>query len=96
MAMPLKAIVEPAIACENRSSFPSGSSLNPYEDTTTIAIIVEIVVRPKTAVTAITPVASCWEAGYISIGINGSQGPSTKTVNSTHGVIFAFCPSGCS
>jgi hypothetical protein len=50
--------------------------------------IVGVVKNEKTAVTISIPEMLFWAAGYIKIGINGSQGPSTKITNSTQGVIL--------
>jgi hypothetical protein len=44
----------------------------------------------KTAVTSIIPETLCFAAGYIRMGISGSQGPKTKMVNKIQGVMLAF------
>ena len=48
--------------------------------------IVAIVTNPKMEATMATLIISFLAAGYITRGINGSQGPRTKMVNRTHGV----------
>jgi hypothetical protein len=55
--------------------------------TVTMASIVTIVVTPNSAVTNTTPHTLPVAAGYINIGINGSQGPKRKMVNRTQGVM---------
>jgi hypothetical protein len=50
--------------------------------------IVPIVKIEKTAVTQKSVRKLKLAAGYINSGINGSQGPKTKIVNSIHGVKF--------
>ena len=62
----------------------------PKADIITILIMVVIVTTPNTEVTAISPHGLFFAAGYINKGINGSQGPKTKTVKSTHGVKLGF------
>ena len=48
--------------------------------------IVAIVTNPKMEATIATLIISFLAAGYITRGINGSQGPKTNIVNRTHGV----------
>ena len=61
----------------------------PAQPRATTAVIVASVVSPNTAVTNATSHMCPFAAGYISIGINGSQGPNRKIVNNTHGVTAA-------
>ena len=56
----------------------------------TAVSIVSTVTTPNTVVTSSTPGRLSWAAGYISSGISGSQGPSTKITKMTQGVIDAF------
>ena len=62
--------------------------------------IVKIVTPPNKTTTPIIPAMLAFAAGYIRMGINGSQGPRTKIVKSTQGVIFVFpslvCAWACS
>ena len=76
----------PAIRCEYRCACFRGMKLIPALASITIAIIVDIVVIPKTAVMNIRPETLCSAAGDIKIGIKGSQGPKMKMINRTHGV----------
>lgn len=62
----------------------------PYRSSSTDTSIVEIVQILKTPATATIAHGVCTAAGYISSGINGSQGPNTNMMNSTHGVIDAL------
>ena len=48
--------------------------------------MVEIVVSPKIKVTITTVIISPLAAGYITRGINGSQGPNINIVKRIHGV----------
>jgi len=88
MARPQRRMVPPAIAWVNLSSLLNLTTWTPLTANRTITIIVEIVVIPKTAVTRSIPNRLSSAAGYISNGINGSQGPKTNMVNSTQGVIL--------
>jgi hypothetical protein len=90
MAKPHKSIVAPAIECENLCKGFNFTRLIPLLATRTKTIIVEMRVKPKQAVTIHIPVKLCFAAGYITIGINGSQGPKTNMANSTQGVVFIF------
>lgn len=80
----------PANACVYRSSFCIGRKLIPNNDTSTTLNMVPIVTIANTNVTIISPNSEFLAAGYIRIGINGSQGPNTKTVNRIQGVRLAF------
>ena len=48
--------------------------------------MVNIVTPPKMAVTKSRPKVSPFAAGYITIGMSGSQGPKIKIVNNIQGV----------
>ena len=48
--------------------------------------IVAIVVNPKMEATMATLIILFVAAGYITRGINGSQGPKTNMINRTQGV----------
>ena len=76
------------MACVYFSIFPKDINLIPFEASRTMPSIVEMVITEKTIITKIKPTVLCLAAGYISIGIKGSQGPKTKIVNKTHGVIL--------
>ena len=52
----------------------------------TMLSMVIIVTTPKMVVTNTKPKMLLFAAGYISNGINGSHGPKTNIVKSTHGV----------
>ena len=91
MARPDRHMVAPAMACVWRSRRFSFAKLNPHADTMTTVSIVPMVVAAKTSVTRSIPKKLWVAAGYMSIGINGSHGPSTKMVNTIQGV--SFCPS---
>ena len=58
----------------------------PKVDMITMASMVDMVMLLKMITTEIKPVRLFFAAGYISNGINGSQGPNTKTVNKIQGV----------
>jgi hypothetical protein len=60
----------------------------PNVDTRTTLSIVTIVTPPKTPDTSNSPARLLLAAGYKSIGISGSHGPSTNIVNNTQGVIL--------
>ena len=51
-------------------------------------VIVAMVTKPNAAVTIKSAEKLVFTAGYIKVGINGSQGPKTKMVNNIHGVMF--------
>ena len=55
-----------------------------------MVIIVAIVTVPKTAVTISSPDKLFLAAGYMRIGINGSQGPNTKITKSAQGVMLCL------
>ena len=88
MAIPLSRMVAPAMACVNRSIFPSLTNFRPYEASRTSPSMVSMVTTPKTMDTWATPQELFWAAGYIKIGIRGSQGPRKNMVNSIQGVIL--------
>jgi len=90
MAAPHSRIAGPASACEYRSSLWTGILRSPWTDASTIVSIVNRVVRPNTDTTTTTLGILCLAAGYITRGINGSQGPNTNIVNRTQGV--RLCP----
>jgi len=56
------------------------------DEAKTIHSIVEIVVSPKINATITTVIISPLAAGYITRGINGSQGPNINIVKRIHGV----------
>lgn len=89
MPRPQIRMIPPARACVYFSIFFIGISSSPQNGSMTIASIVDMVVAPKTRATRITPVMLALAAGYISIGINGSQGPMMNMVKRTQGVIRA-------
>ncbi len=70
------------------SSRAVGTRLIPKVETRTIPSIVMIVIPPKIPATSTKAKRLLFAAGYISMGINGSQGPRTNIVKSTHGVIL--------
>ena len=78
----------PAMACVNRSSLPRGRKLIPNVLTSTMDNIVSIVTNPKTMLIRTRPDMLFCAAGYISIGISGSQGPRMKMTNNIQGVRF--------
>ena len=84
--MPHKRIVNPAIACINRSKDNLGSSLIPYTEVITTLIIVKIVTLPKVIVTSTRDDRLAFAAGYMSIGIRGSHGPKRKIIINIQGV----------
>ncbi len=63
--------------------------LTPQEETAIIVSIVNIVVKPKTDATRMTPEILCFTAGNMTNGIRGSQGPNTNMVKSIQGVKLA-------
>ena len=90
MARPERQIAPPASACVQRSSLLKLAKRIPHDAAMTMAIMVLMVTALKTTATRIVPDKLCFAAGYISNGISGSQGPSTKIVKRIHGVMFAF------
>lgn len=56
----------------------------------TTAVIVVMVTTLNIRVTSSTPTRLCFAAGYIRRGMSGSQGPSTKIMNSIQGVMLAW------
>lgn len=81
-------IIAPAIAWVYLSIFSDGMILNPKYEISTMPSMVSIVIPPKITVTSDRAKRLFFAAGYMSMGINGSQGPRIKIINSTHGVIF--------
>jgi hypothetical protein len=79
-------MVAPAIEWLYLSNFPNFIKEAPNADASTIAHMVNTVTTPKTRDTQTTPARLLLAAGYINIGINGSQGPSTNIVNRIQGV----------
>jgi hypothetical protein len=65
-----------------------GRKFIPRIEIKTIPSMLIIVTPPNTLVTSIRPGRLLFAAGYINMGINGSQGPKTKIVKRTQGVIF--------
>ena len=88
MARPERQMAPPASACVQRSSLLKRAKLIPHEAAMTTAIMVPMVAALKTTATSIVPDRLCLAAGYINNGISGSQGPRTKMVKSTQGVIL--------
>ena len=81
-------MVAPAIEWLYLSNFPSLIKEAPNAAASTIAHMVNTVTAPNTRDTQTTPARLLLAAGYINIGINGSQGPSTNIVNRIQGVIL--------
>ena len=87
IAIPEKKIIDPAMRWLYFSTGLRLILLNPILKARTIDIIVAIVTAEKSTETSIVPPILFWEAGYIRIGISGSQGPKTKIRKSIHGVV---------
>ena len=87
MAKPEKQIVPPAIACVYLSNLPNLANPMLHDDSRTITSIVLKVVIVNIPTTRTIPEILLFAAGYMSNGIRGSQGPSTKTVNKIQGVM---------
>lgn len=90
MATPHPKIVKPARAWVYFSKKEKESLESPNDARSTTDNMVTMVVRPKTAVTKNVPLKLAVAAGYINIGISGSQGPSTKIVNKIQGVMLGW------
>lgn len=83
-------MIAPAMAWVYLSNFSDGMILKPKYEISTIPSMVAIVITAKMPVTSDKAKKLFFAAGYISMGINGSQGPRIKIIKSTHGVIFLF------
>jgi len=57
-----------------------------------MASMVDIVAKPKTDETRMTPEILCFAAGYMTNGMRGSHGPKTNMVNRIQGVRLVFLP----
>lgn len=79
-------MTRPAIEWACRSSQWLCTARVPWTSTSTVASMTANVAIRNTLVTAATPSHEDCEAGYISSGMSGSQGPKTKIVNSNQGV----------
>ena len=90
MARPETAMVPPAITFTQRSSGFRFMRLRPSLKASTTDIIVAMVTAEKRSETRTTPLMLCSAAGYMRMGISGSQGPSTKTRKRIHGVRFVL------
>ncbi len=88
MARPQRHIVAPAMAWENRCSRVNRIKFTPALESRTTPSMVAIVTMPNTDVTTNRPNKLFFAAGYIRMGINGSQGQKIKITNNAHGVML--------
>jgi hypothetical protein len=88
MAIPEKKIIAPAIRLLYFSIGLRFILLSPILNASTINNIVDMVTAENKRDTITAPEILFSAAGYITIGIRGSQGPNTKIRNSIHGVVF--------
>lgn len=88
IAIPDRKITAPAITLLYFSTGFRLILLSPSLKTSTMLIIVAIVTMENNNETNTAPPTLLWAAGYISMGINGSQGPNIKIRNSIHGVVL--------
>ncbi len=72
-----------------RCTFASGRKLTPALARRTAPNIVAMVMTANTLVTTARSKKPLSAAGYMRIGIKGSQGPKTKMINRVHGATFA-------
>ena len=77
------------MAWVKRCTFAIGTKLTPALARRTATSIVPTVVTANTDVTTTRPKRLFCAAGYIKIGIKGSQGPKTKMTNRVHGATLA-------
>jgi len=87
IAIPEKKIIDPAIRWLYFSTGFRLILLRPILKAKTIDIIVAIVTTEKRTETRMAPPILLSAAGYMRIGISGSQGPKTKIRKSIHGVV---------
>ena len=88
MPMPLSIMVAPAIMWVYLSSLPSFRKLSPVEAIRTRTSMVSMVTSPNTKDTCIIPQVLAWAAGYIRMGMSGSQGPRKNITNRIQGVML--------
>ena len=73
---------------EKRCTLAKGRKFTPAPARRTAPNIVAMVAVPNTKATRSTPKKLFFAAGYIRMGIKGSQGPKTKIANNAQGVML--------
>lgn len=86
MANPDPAIRYPAIACTYCSSTFTRKCMSPFDARNTKLIIITSVAMQNRKVTNAMPAQLNEMASYMTSGMRGSQGPSTKTMKSVQTV----------